>query len=861
MASFTDDPRILGSFNPYIETLPAETLAQVGMIKQEEFNKGVEKVQGQVNYLSSLPIAKDEVKGYVQTKLGQLREGVTKNLAGDFSDQRIVNQIGGAAKMIASDPIVQNGVMSTARMQTSLGELQEAKKAGKSAPQNEAFLQNSISSWINDGQLDSSFNGSYTPYTDITDRFIKLYKEQNQGEDIPQDAYRTDANGNTVINPVLFKGKGPAKIQSIFNIVASQPDVQQQLQIDGWYRYRGVTADQLGTSIAKNTNESIRSMEGAIRSLQTKLAIGVSDTTISGQIEQLKRIAEEKKKSFTGLSALLHSNPDAAKTQLVKEELNSNLIGAYTFSVMEKSPLWETSMQQKVFDREFWEWQQTYLQNERKFEWDKIKDTETLRIAAEKAAKEGKIAGGNDAITTGQINSADIPTGSVKAYQDVQASLDEYTQSIFELTARTAHGGQDSPAILDNITGQYKLNFGPDKLYKTREAAMDAVSGILAQMKDAYINGGIGDASANNLMEKVNRKWDNYQSNSQIVTDVEKDFAPKLSEIRSKIGNEDYANAYIVEKKFPGWRGIESSLRYKYGADWKEGMGIGQRIYEGNRGEEKRDDRVNNGKYQAATSAIRGDETIPMALSQREESFLRRQSTGVPILVTHDVSKSEIREDINTRFNALARSRAVNPSTGKGDANTILELTGKGKDGKDNRGNLQYRSDINPQTGIAHIEVSDGTSSSTMEVSRTDFCRQFPERCVQSDFREEFGSRLNQTQWTSTDPLGESNGGGRANAYKVMLDKPDFPFVVQYHLVAQGPNQYAMRWWVTPKPTATDASPTPIINGEYASGTLIGMPTTLTEEEVVKWKDKLKDSNWLKGQLLYKFKPQAQAVQ
>lgn len=880
MASWTDNSQVLGSFNPYIEQLPAESLAQIGMIKQQQFDQGVQKVQGYVDQLSSLPIAKDEVKSYVQTKLGQLREGVTKNLAGDFSDSRITNQIGGAARIIARDPIVQNGVTSTARMQSSLAELQEAKKAGKSALQNEAHLQNSISSWINDGQLDSQFTGSYTPYTDVTERFIKLYKEQNPGEDISQDAYRYDPRAVTaenpegkVINPVLFKGKGPAKIQSIFNIVASQPDVQQQLQIDGWYKYRGINPNQLGAALAENTNSSLKDIGVAVNTLRAKLDLGSPDESISAQIDQLEKLAESKKKSYESINSTLHSqNPEAAKTQLVKEELNSNLIGAYTYGVMEKSPLWETSQQEKVFQREWEEFKLNYNRQLSKDQWDMQMDQAKLSLEQQKLAKtkkDGSIGESGDVITAGQIVSSEIETGSALAYKNVQASLDEYTQSTLELAAFTAHGGQDSPAVLDNVTGQYKFNFGPGKTYKTLEKAMDAISSILRDSRDAYINGGVSNQKANELIEKTNQKWDNYQANNQIVVEVESQFKPKLDEIRKAIGNEDFANAYIVEQKLPGWQGIESSLKSKYQKTytnptsgkpftigWKVGMGIegDNSSSEGVPGTGKLEN-----AYRTATSKLRNDPSIPLVLQQREEAFSRRQSTNIPYVVTHDVSKSEIRTDINTRFNALAAARAVNPSTGKGDANEIINLT----EPSDKRYNdNQYRSGINPQTGVAYIQIQRGTDSPvTLEISRAEYERQFPERKYNNQFRETFGARLNQTQWQSTDPLGDSNGGGRANAYKVVPDKPDFPYVVQYHLVAQGPDQYALRWWVTPKPSSTEASPSPIINGEYASGTLIGMPSTLSEEEVVKWKEKLKDSNWLKDQLLFKFRPKSQPLQ
>jgi hypothetical protein len=864
MASFTDDPRQLGNFTPYIETLPAESLAQVGMIKQQQFDQGVQKVQGQVDMLTSLPIAKDEVKSYVQTKLGQLKEGVTKNLAGDFSDARITNQIGGAARIIARDPIVQNGVTSTARMQAAQSQMQEAIKAGKSAPQNEASLNESIGSWLNDGQIDTQFTGSYSPHVDYIDKLTKTFKDMNQGEDIDKDAFIYE-NGERKVNPVLFKGVGPKRIQDAWNLVSSQPDVQNQLKIDGWYRYNGVTPNELGHYLQESTQRIKDNIGQAINALKAKIAMGSTDTTLSAQIEQYKQMDIDRTKSYENINAILHGkNPESAKTELVKEQTLNDFIGAHAFQTMEKSPLWETSMQQKVFDRQFYEWQQDYNLNVDKFNLEKIK-------VGLKTPSDGS-GGGNDVITSGQIVTSEIPQGSVAAYDNQASALDAYTQSTLELASYMAHGGNDSPAVLDNVTGKWKFNFGPDKHYKTLGEAQGAVGGLLATAKDDYMNGAVDNARANELIEASNQKWDNYQSNSQIVKDVETQFKPKIDEIKKKIGNEEYASAYIVDNKLPGWQVEQAKLEGKYGAGiledqpgsqitsstrtpaWKIGMGISEIGHYATSGNVKIQRGPNASVYEKAISTVKNDPSITQAVKDREDAFSARNKTDIPYTVTHDVSKSDDREYINTRFYALAAARAVNPSTGKGDANEILNLTGQDKN---KRGELQYQSGIDPQSGVAYIKVGSGTDFYTMEVSRAEYEKQFPERKYNNQFRETFGPRLNQTQWQSTDPLGESNGGGRANAYKVVLDKPSAPFVVQYHLVAQGPNQYAMRLWVTPKPTSTNPSPDPVINGEYASGTLIGMPSTLTEEEVVKWKDKLKDSDWLNQQLLYKFKPKA----
>src|SRR5687768_10082006 len=101
MASFTDQVQ---GFNPYIPTLNVDDKAAVGMLKQQQFDAGVQKIQAQVDHLLGLPIAKEQTQAYVKSKVGELRNGLSKSITGDFSDKRLLSQAGGYASRIANDP-------------------------------------------------------------------------------------------------------------------------------------------------------------------------------------------------------------------------------------------------------------------------------------------------------------------------------------------------------------------------------------------------------------------------------------------------------------------------------------------------------------------------------------------------------------------------------------------------------------------------------------------------------------------------------------------------------------------------------------------------------------------------------------
>ena len=61
-----------------------------------------------------MDVVNDADKKYLQSKLNDLGSKLKTVAAGDFSNQQLVNSVGGMATQIVKDPTVQNAVYSTA---------------------------------------------------------------------------------------------------------------------------------------------------------------------------------------------------------------------------------------------------------------------------------------------------------------------------------------------------------------------------------------------------------------------------------------------------------------------------------------------------------------------------------------------------------------------------------------------------------------------------------------------------------------------------------------------------------------------------------------------------------------------------
>lgn len=272
MAGYTDNLQALTSFTPYTQQQPVDAMVKVGMQKQQQYNEGIQKLQSQIDNVAGLDVSKDIHKEYLQSKLDELGKKIKTVAAGDFSNFQLVNSVAGMTSQIVKDPIVQNAVYSTQLIKKGQKELDAAKQSGKSSVQNEAYWNNEIAQWQNDGNLTSRFNGSYVPYTDVSKKLREVadkVHEQDSSIDIPYQrnadgSARLDENGNPMIDDAMLrikiKGKPAEKILANFMSNLDEND-QRQLHIDSWYHYRGANRDMIKNDIISNYNDKKRMMQ------------------------------------------------------------------------------------------------------------------------------------------------------------------------------------------------------------------------------------------------------------------------------------------------------------------------------------------------------------------------------------------------------------------------------------------------------------------------------------------------------------------------------------------------------------------------------------------------------------------------
>jgi hypothetical protein len=327
MASFTDT---VPQFNPYVEQLPIEAMVKVGTYKQEKYEEGIKKIQGYIDNIAGLDIYKDIHKEYLQSKLNELGNNLTKVAAGDFSNFQLVNSVSGMATQLIKDPIIQGAVSSTAKIRKSQEMLDADEKAGTLAPENKTHWSKQVNSWADDGDLKSGFNGSYFKYRDVFKKLGEIAKSVGEDSTIVQQLFQTDGDGNPVLKDgklqlndvmaeTLLKGKDKNKLLQAFQDGLDTNDYKQ-LSITGEYKLSGKTAKELGQMIDDNFNELTKSVSLQKELIKDRIIKLKSNNGDQKEIdllqEKLVTLDNNLKKRKESNDALASSGADAVRSSI-----------------------------------------------------------------------------------------------------------------------------------------------------------------------------------------------------------------------------------------------------------------------------------------------------------------------------------------------------------------------------------------------------------------------------------------------------------------------------------------------------------------------------------------------------------------
>ena len=580
MGSFTD---AITQFNPYVAQLPVDAMVKVGMQKQAQYEEGYKKIQGEIDRVVGLDIMRDVDKEYLQSKLDELGGNLRTYAAGDFSNFQLVNSVGGMARQVGKDKIVQTAVSSTANHRKQVTEMEADKKKGTLTPDNEYFYNKQLSQYLNSGLTDDSgnpvsFSGKYIPNFDVF-KFAKETFDAVKPDGFSFDqVYVTDANGKIatekkidpktgkvtetpVYSPVMVRmeqeGVFPEKVKQTLDQIFSDPRVGQQLNISGQYNYRNYTPDQLSEKILTQKKELLGSYQEQLHDLNLKKNSGKD---VQAQIDALTQKMQSTSSTYDEYAKTAIDNPDGVRGQLYKDDVNSRYTNMFGWTKKKEqtldNPGWNANFKLMQEANDVSEFEQNLHQ--RKIE----ENNEMRRWAADYEQRErlAKLKGTGK--TAGEEGTG--PSGGAPEQGDQPANIDviQKFQNNYDKSAQNFRSTSDDFLWNQVFSGVGKNNAELDRLIKsgyTKEKAMSAMIDKAAQLagqdpveyrsywgKTAEVNYQKltpQQRAANPSMEDAYNGFRNSRKNFDVMTTIKKNID---SQTEKRLGPDGLKNTDIL---------------------------------------------------------------------------------------------------------------------------------------------------------------------------------------------------------------------------------------------------------------------------------------------------------------------------
>jgi hypothetical protein len=296
MASFTDK---ISQFNPFIAELPAQEMVQVGMYKQKQYDAGIQKVQGYINNIAGMDVYNDGDKELIQSKLNQLGNNLKTVAAGDFSNQQLVNSVGGMATQLVKDPMVQNAVLNTTKFRKTLAQIEKDKADGKAGKNNIDDFYAQAQPWMESTTPGAKLSASYSQYRDVNKKAMEAIKALHpnlKSIDIPFVVKDGKIDTQKIADAMKRnKVEGITEGQIVTAIRASlSPEDYNQLDIDGRRTFASVPTDRL-VSLVDTNLRSVKEQNGIeIQRLKAQLPAQLQDPNKTDELNKRIKWYEEQ---------------------------------------------------------------------------------------------------------------------------------------------------------------------------------------------------------------------------------------------------------------------------------------------------------------------------------------------------------------------------------------------------------------------------------------------------------------------------------------------------------------------------------------------------------------------------------------
>lgn len=325
----------------YILPVDLNLLGRVNQYKQTLFYNNASQLKQQYSLLKNTDILNEKQKNKLDESYTKLVNQLKSAGSLDFSDLNVVGQVERLGSQLYEDPEIMNGIVSTKKVRKLHSMYDKMKTDPKLmkyySEANEWHDNLAVSDYIT-GDVDASYNGSGSPtmYLGNTfDLYTKKIKEIRPDVEVGftmsgEHYYYNKYTGETVDSDKIY-----AMLQGSLT-----PELINQMQIEGLYRGRGMTNDDIKRSITLDYESKVRHANANIDRINKLIATSVKtdekadyENQLLQQTLYLEDLEAKYNDGLLGIDDKLNTREGRMSIlgSIYTQELTNNAITAYSY--------------------------------------------------------------------------------------------------------------------------------------------------------------------------------------------------------------------------------------------------------------------------------------------------------------------------------------------------------------------------------------------------------------------------------------------------------------------------------------------------------------------------------------------------
>ena len=565
MASYKDQNI---TFSPYVQTIPVEEMAKVGMFKQERYDQGVQKIQQSIDNIAGLDIVRPEDKLYLQSKLNALGGQLSTVAGGDFSNFQMVNSVNGMTNQIVKDPRVMRDVASSSAYRKALETQEKVKGEGKGSASNDFIFNESVDAWMNGGE-DAKFSSTYRPYADYETKkrdIVKSLTAQVTGKSV---MYGPDGK---LLDAMTYEEVEQIPAQKILTALKQglSPDEFQQLQIDGRYKYANVSKEQFVGDVNSRFTTAYDRLATQKKNLYTGMQMlddPIKQELVQNEINRLSTEMTNVKQQYeTTSESFLSGDVESAKARLFTNDWFNDSANVYAVKNVKQeyktNPALAVQLQREGWARADARTQATlnqaaeFKKQDYKIEMLKLRATDAALTEKQRLAAKKEIE--NIYITKAKTRKGEVPTdiiGDIRAQSEQLISNGgDIRNSVLDMTANDiAEYDTDKNGELSDVEKNAKF----DRMLEMYSQKSTSLSSPIKERITKYLEN-------QEMLDLTNRQVQVAEEYATSINPVSDYVGEELERLRTDPPNKFFRSGYDPEETMVLGSSVTADARYEY---------------------------------------------------------------------------------------------------------------------------------------------------------------------------------------------------------------------------------------------------------------------------------------------------------